>query len=91
VQKIARSVKFHYSSYGSLPRNFASLLKLLWTEKRVKQVNEQTESRNAGDDIVHGFFLLELVTGFGEGPADNQKQATDCNVEQIEHRTLSFL
>jgi hypothetical protein len=60
-------------------------LELLWTEKRVNQVNEQAERSNSGDDIVHGFFLLELVAGLGEGPADSQKQATDCDVKQVEH------
>jgi hypothetical protein len=67
-----------------------ALLELLGTEKRVKQVNEQTKRSNAGNDIVHGFFLLELVAGLGEGPADHQKQATDGNVEQVEHMMLSF-
>jgi hypothetical protein len=63
-------------------------LELLRPQKRVKQVDEQTERSNAGDDIVHGFFLLELVAGLGEGPADNQEQATDCDVEQIQHEAF---
>jgi hypothetical protein len=63
-------------------------LELLWPEKRVKQVDEQTERSDAGNDIVHGFFLLELVAGLGEGPADNQEQATDCKVEQVEHEAF---
>jgi hypothetical protein len=65
-------------------------LELLRTQKRVKEVNEQSQCGDAGDDIVHGFFLLELVAGLGEGPADNQKQAANCKVEQVEHATLPF-
>jgi len=37
-----------------------------------------------------GFFLLQLVAGLGEGPADKQEETTDCDVKQVEHTNYSL-
>jgi len=67
-------------------------LELLRTEKRVDQVNKQPQRRDPGNDIVHDSFLLQLVAGPSEGPADKQKQASNRDVKQIKHmRLLRFL
>ena len=66
------------------------LLKPLRTQQRVDQVHEQPQRGNTGDDVVHG-FSLELVAGLREGPAYQQEQAADRNVEQIEHCGYSVL
>jgi hypothetical protein len=53
------------------PLKLVLFSKLLRPEKRVNQINEKAERSDAGDNIVHGIFLLELVAGLGEGPADS--------------------
>ena len=65
------------------------LLELLRTKQRVDQVNEQPERRDSGNDVIHGFLLLQLVAGLGEGPAAKQKSTTDSDIEQIEHLAYS--
>jgi hypothetical protein len=44
-------------------------LELLGTKQRIKQVNEETERGDAGDDVIHVSSLLELVAGLGKCPA----------------------
>jgi hypothetical protein len=59
----------------------------LRTEQSVNQINEQTERCDAGNDVIHKFFL-KLVTGLREGPENEQNQATYSDIEKIEHATL---
>ena len=67
---------------------FSILLKPLRTKEGVNQVNEQTDRGNAGNDVIHWIVLLQLVAGFREAPADEQKHTTDGNVKYVEHGNL---
>jgi hypothetical protein len=53
---------------------------LLRTEKRVDQVNKQSQRSDSGNDIVHD-TLLQLVAGPREDPAEKQKNTPDSDVE----------
>jgi hypothetical protein len=68
---------------------FNILLELLRTEQRIKQVNEKTECGDAGDNVVHD-FPLELVAGLGEGPTNEQEQAANSDVKQVEHKSYTL-
>ena len=61
------------------------LLELLRAKQGVNQVCEQEDGRNSGDDIVHGWFLLEFVARLGECPRGDEEQNRNDDVEEIEH------
>ena len=61
------------------------LLELLRPKQGVNQVDEQEDGSNSGDDIVHGWLLLELVARLGERPRGDEEQNRNNDVEKVQH------
>src|SRR5262249_52486476 len=60
----------------------ASSSETLRAEQRVEQVNEETDSRDSSNDVVH-WRLLQLVAGPRERPAEVKSQTTDQDIGKV--------
>jgi hypothetical protein len=54
----------------------------------IQQIDEQSAGSNQRNDVIHR-VSSHFVAGFGEQPASGEKQDSDGQIEEIQHRSSS--